>query len=171
MADSFVSKLITELTAKTTAVDTDLVPVADSNGNFFKMTWQKMKQLLLGTKDISSVGDGTVTGAISELNTNISIEETPLAIAAPNIDVNHAYATKIKKKIYACHGYIRCASTITADTKIFITGNLLNYSSLLLIGSTQQGYGNLIFENGFMTLVNTNLPAGYYYVCGIIVEE
>lgn len=70
MADSFVSKLITELTAKTTAADTDLVPIADSNGNFFKMTWQKMKQLLLGTKDISGVGDGTVTGAISELNTN-----------------------------------------------------------------------------------------------------
>ena len=69
MADSFVSKLITELVAKTTAADTDLVPVADSNGNFFKMTWQKMKQLLLGTKDISGVGDGTVTGAISELNT------------------------------------------------------------------------------------------------------
>ena len=72
MADSFVSKLITELTAKTTEVDTDLIPVADSNGNFFKMTWQKMKQILLGTKDISGVGDGTVTGAISELNTNFS---------------------------------------------------------------------------------------------------
>ena len=69
MADSFISKLITELTEKTTAADTDLVPIADSNGNFFKMTWQKMKQLLLGTKDISGVGDGTVTGAISELNT------------------------------------------------------------------------------------------------------
>ena len=74
MADSFVSKLITELTAKTTAADTDLVPIADSNGNFFKMTWQKMKQLLLGTKDISGVGDGTVTGAISELNTNLYSE-------------------------------------------------------------------------------------------------
>ena len=73
MADSFVSKLITELTAKTTEVDTDLIPVADSNGNFFKMTWQKMKQLLLGTKDISGVGDGTVTGAISELNTKLPI--------------------------------------------------------------------------------------------------
>ena len=71
MADSFISKLITELTAKTTAADTDLVPIADSNGNFFKMTWQKLKQLLLGTKDISGVGDGTVTGAISELNTNM----------------------------------------------------------------------------------------------------
>ena len=71
MADSFISKLITELTAKKTASDTDLVPIADSNGNFFKMTWQNLKQLLLGTKDISGVGDGTVTGAISELNTKI----------------------------------------------------------------------------------------------------
>lgn len=70
MADSFISKLITELTAKKNASDTDLVPIADSNGNFFKMTWQNLKQLLLGTKDISGVGDGTVTGAISELNTN-----------------------------------------------------------------------------------------------------
>ena len=32
MADSFISKLITELTAKTTASDADLVPIADSNG-------------------------------------------------------------------------------------------------------------------------------------------
>ena len=71
MADSFVSRLITELAAKTTAEDNDLVPIADSNGNFFKMTWQKMKHLLLGTKDISGVGDGTVTGSINELNTNI----------------------------------------------------------------------------------------------------
>lgn len=69
MADSFVSKLISELTEKTTAADTDLVPVADKSGNFFKMTWKKLKELMLGTKDISGVGDGTVTGAISELNT------------------------------------------------------------------------------------------------------
>lgn len=83
MADSFVSKLITELTAKTTAADTDLVPIADSNGNFFKMTWQKMKQILLGTKDISNVGDGTVTGAISELNTKITnTEEKVLTVQA-----------------------------------------------------------------------------------------
>lgn len=84
MADSFVSKLITELTAKTTAADTDLVPIADSNGNFFKMTWQKLKQLLLGTKDISGVGDGTVTGAISELNTNLQTADVG---AAPNSGV------------------------------------------------------------------------------------
>lgn len=84
MADSFVSKLITELTAKTTAVDTDLVPIADSNGNFFKMTWQKMKQLLLGTKDISSVGDGTVAGAISELNTKLLDENLNKSVYVTN---------------------------------------------------------------------------------------
>lgn len=89
MADSFVSKLITELTAKTTAADTDLVPVADSNGNFFKMTWKKMKQLLLGTKDISSVGDGTVTGAISELNTKMAIEDIPVHVS--NVIVRSSY--------------------------------------------------------------------------------
>lgn len=55
MANSFISKLITELTAKTTASDTDLVPIADSSGNFFKMTFAKLKELIT-----------------SELNTNLS---------------------------------------------------------------------------------------------------
>lgn len=65
MADSFVSKLITELTAKTTASDTDLVPIADSSGNFFKMTFAKLKELItselntkiLYTSDISTISD------------------------------------------------------------------------------------------------------------------
>ena len=64
MADSFVSKLITELTAKTTASDTDLVPIADSSGNFFKMTFAKLKELIT-----------------SELNTKLtSTEEKALTI-------------------------------------------------------------------------------------------
>ena len=99
MADSFVSKLITELTAKTTAADTDLVPIADSNGNYFKMTWQKMKQLLLGTKDISGVGDGTVTGAISELNTKLIYETT---VVNPNSDY---YALRKKEGYCLINAY------------------------------------------------------------------
>nr|DAU49191.1 MAG TPA: hypothetical protein [Caudoviricetes sp.] len=92
MADSFVSKLITELTAKTTAADTDLVPIADSNGNFFKMTWQKLKQLLLGTKDISGVGDGTVTGAISELNTKLNNKYSRILIGSIDLDKCYIYS-------------------------------------------------------------------------------
>lgn len=71
MADSFISKLISELDSKGAASDTDLVPVADSSGNFFKATWAKLKEWLLGTTDISGIGDGTVTGAVNELNTNM----------------------------------------------------------------------------------------------------
>ena len=101
----------------------------------------------------------------------MNIEETQLLTVAPNVDGSHVHATQIKKKIYACHGYIKITSTIIDGTKIFLTGNLLKDSSLLLIGSQQQGYGNLILQNGYMVLVNTNLPEGYYYVCGTIVKE
>ena len=71
MADNYVGKLLTELTEKTTATDTDLVPVAEKTGTLFRMTLAKLKEIFLGTKDISGIGDGTVKGAISELNTNI----------------------------------------------------------------------------------------------------
>lgn len=63
MADSFISKLITELTAKTTASDTDLVPIADSSGNFFKMTFAKLKELItseLNTK-INNTGESVAS--------------------------------------------------------------------------------------------------------------
>lgn len=56
MADSFISKLITELTAKTTASDTDLVPIADSSGNFFKMTFAKLKELITSELNTNSIG-------------------------------------------------------------------------------------------------------------------
>lgn len=71
MADNYVGKLLTELTEKTTATDTDLVPVAEKTGTLFRMTLAKLKEIFLGTKDISGIGDGTVKGAISELNTNM----------------------------------------------------------------------------------------------------
>ena len=73
MADNYVGKLLTELTEKTTATDTDLVPVAAKTGTLFRMTLAKLKEIFLGTKDISGIGDGTVKGAISELNTNMKV--------------------------------------------------------------------------------------------------
>ena len=72
MADNYVGKLLTELTEKTTATDTDLVPVAEKTGTLFRMTLAKLKEIFLGTKDISGIGDGTVKGAISELNTKLT---------------------------------------------------------------------------------------------------
>ena len=122
MVDSFVSKLITELTAKTTAADTDLVPITDSNGNFFKMTWQKLKQLLLGTKDISGVGDGTVTGAISELNTKIKwtniYSGSKLLNSGGPWNSTLAFADFQRIKItFVCQGYCFPAELVTKKTE------------------------------------------------------
>lgn len=66
---SFVTKIISELSNKNVVSDTDIIQIADSSGNMFKATWAKIKEWLLGTKDISGVGDGSVTGAIKELGT------------------------------------------------------------------------------------------------------
>ena len=84
MADNYVGKLLTELTEKTTATDTDLLPVAEKTGTLFRMTLAKLKEIFLGTKDISGIGDGTVKGAISELNTNLQTADVG---AAPNSGV------------------------------------------------------------------------------------
>ena len=45
--------------------------------------------IFLGTKDISGIGDGTVKGAISELNTNMAIEDIPVHVS--NVIVRSAY--------------------------------------------------------------------------------
>ena len=74
MADSFVSKLITELTAKTTASDTDLVPIADSSGNFFKMTFAKLKELI--TSELNTKLTNGFVGGASSGTTNINIDSS-----------------------------------------------------------------------------------------------
>lgn len=74
MADSFISKLITELTAKTTASDTDLVPIADSSGNFFKMTFAKLKELI--TSELNTKLTNGFAGGASSGTTNINIDSS-----------------------------------------------------------------------------------------------
>lgn len=74
MADSFISKLITELTEKATASDTDLVPIADSSGNFFKMTFAKLKELI--TSELNTKLTNGFVGGASSGTTNINIDSS-----------------------------------------------------------------------------------------------
>ena len=52
--------------------DTDYVPLADNNGNKKKSLWSNIVSILLGTTDISSIGDGSVTGAIKQVNEDLT---------------------------------------------------------------------------------------------------
>ena len=77
MADSFVSKLITELTAKTTASDTDLVPIADSSGNFFKMTFAKLKELITSELNTKLDSNFFILQNLSDKNISDIIASVP----------------------------------------------------------------------------------------------
>ena len=76
MATSFEPIMFSDLTEKTTAPsDADIIVIEDSTANK-KAKWSNLiswikSKLNIGSADISSIGDGTVTGAINTLNTNI----------------------------------------------------------------------------------------------------
>ncbi len=72
---------ISQLGAAIAVGDTDLVPIV-SGGNTLKATAAQVKEHSIGNTNISSIGDGSVTGAISALNTDKQPKtlETPLTI-------------------------------------------------------------------------------------------
>lgn len=75
MATSFEPIKFANLTEKTTAPsDADIIVIEDSTATK-KAKWSNLiswikTKLNIGSTDISSIGDGTMTGAISKLNTN-----------------------------------------------------------------------------------------------------
>ena len=75
MATSFEPIMFSDLTEKTTAPsDADIIVIEDSTATK-KAKWSNLiswikSKLNIGSADISSIGDGTVTGAINTLNTN-----------------------------------------------------------------------------------------------------
>lgn len=76
MATSFEPIKFANLTEKTTAPsDADIIVIEDSTATK-KAKWSNLiswikSKLNIGSADISSIGDGTVTGAVSALNTKI----------------------------------------------------------------------------------------------------
>lgn len=75
MATSFEPIMFSDLTEKTTAPsDADIIVIEDSTATK-KAKWSNLiswikSKLKIGSANISSIGDGTVTGAINTLNTN-----------------------------------------------------------------------------------------------------
>nr|DAM59177.1 MAG TPA: hypothetical protein [Caudoviricetes sp.] len=76
MATSFEPIKFANLTEKTTAPsDTDIIVIEDSTATK-KAKWSNLiswikSKLNIGSADISGIGDGTITGAVSALNTKI----------------------------------------------------------------------------------------------------
>lgn len=68
---------ISQLGAAIAVEDTDLVPIV-SGGNTLKATAALLKRHAIGDDDISDIGDGTPTGAIAALNTELGTTKQAL---------------------------------------------------------------------------------------------
>ncbi|WP_368190471.1 hypothetical protein [Blautia sp. 1033sp1_1033st1_G9_1033SCRN_220408] len=81
MATSFEPIKFANLTEKTTAPsDADIIVIEDSTATK-KAKWSNLiswikSKLNIGSADISGIGDGTITGAVSTLNTKIDLKGT-----------------------------------------------------------------------------------------------
>lgn len=84
MATSFEPIKFANLTEKTTApADADIIVIEDSTATK-KAKWSNLiswikSKLNIGSADISGIGDGTVTGAISEQNTKLLMRSETLS--------------------------------------------------------------------------------------------
>lgn len=95
MATSFESIKFANLTEKTTAPsDADIIVIEDSTATK-KAKWSNLinwikAKLNIGSADISSIGDGTVTGAVGALNTKIIMRnETVTGLGGDYIFLNN----------------------------------------------------------------------------------
>ena len=94
MATSFEPIKFANLTEKTTAPsDADIIVIEDSTATK-KAKWSNLiswikSKLNIGSADISSIGDGTVTGAINMLNTKIPYKVVVKGYDNVYIEGNH----------------------------------------------------------------------------------
>lgn len=121
---------ISQLGAAIAVGDTDLVPIV-SGGNTLKATAAQVKEHSIGNTNISSIGDGSVTGAISTLNTDkqpktlatsITVDGTPQttvegALGAINTDLGATKQALATQALYFTS--VACSAT---------TGNFLTKS-------------------------------------------
>lgn len=117
---------ISQLGAAIAVGDTDLLPIV-SGGNTLKATAAQVKEHSIGNTNISSMGDGSVTGAISALNT----DKQPKTLATP-LTIGGVSKTTVED---ALGGLVSENQTLTKSVLYFTdvacsatTGNFLTKS-------------------------------------------
>lgn len=118
MADSIITKLLTALTAKTSADDTDIIPVGSSDSNLFKMTFENLRKALLGDATLNTSAQ-TIIGAINENKSSINTLNTNLAYSAQDISNISGVTAYAYKSGHVVNFYIRDFGTaISVGSKI-----------------------------------------------------
>lgn len=110
---------ISQLGAAAAVVDADVIP-ATANGVTVKVPASVLKEYAIGGTDISSIGDGTPTGAISALK-SVKIEKTDIAPIETSV-TSKAYAVGdqlyYNGMLYSVIAAIAQGETLVVDTNI-----------------------------------------------------
>lgn len=110
---------ISQLGAAVAVVDADVIP-ATANGVTVKVPASVLKEYAIGGTDISSIGDGTPTGAISALK-SVKIEKTDIAPIETSV-ASKAYAVGdqlyYNGMLYSVIAAIAQGETLVVDTNI-----------------------------------------------------
>lgn len=137
---------ISQLGAAIAVGDTDLVPIV-SGGNTLKATAAQVKEHSIGNTNISSIGDGSVTGAISTLNT----EKQPQTLATP-LTIGGVSKTTVEA---ALGGLVSENQTLsTQSNSIAPTEDGANYSTSYIKGA--QFYRNGVLYEVTASSVNSS---------------
>lgn len=94
MADIKISQLGAALAIN----DTDVVPIV-SGGNTLKATAAQLKEHAIGDTDISDLGNGTPTGAIAALNTELGTTKQALTTKVNTSDIANNLTTTTEGKV------------------------------------------------------------------------
>lgn len=110
---------ISQLGAAVAVADADVIP-ATANGVTVKVPASVLKEYAIGGTDISSIGDGTPTGAISALK-SVKIEKTDIAPIETSV-ASKAYAVGdqlyYNGMLYSVIAAIAQGETLVVDTNI-----------------------------------------------------
>lgn len=143
---------ISQLGAAIAVGDTDLMPIV-SGGNTLKATAAQVKEHSIGNTNISSIGDGSVTGAISELNT----DKQPKTLATP-LTIGGVSKTTVED---ALGGLVSENQTLTNETSDIV--NALGAKNLLPNKMTTKTVSGVTYTkrpDGSVVLTGTRETAG-----------
>lgn len=118
---------------------------------------------MLGTTNISAVGGGTVTGAISTLNTNLAKKQDKLTNPLIQADVvDNLSSTEAKKPLSANQGKI-LNDKISQKSKVFVQGVVItgNGSNWAVVGNAGK----------YLVAAQTVRDDADYYITGITKQS
>lgn len=97
-----------------------------------------------------------------------------IAVLTDVIYENYTRVVKISEKMFMCQGWINTSAQINQGENIFGVSKQNPFTNLILVNPTTNLSYSVLANPGndycALQLVNSNLPQGYYYISGFLIN-